>query len=307
MHGEMVDLSTRVGKLKLQNPTILASGILGETGPSLLKVLESGAAAVVTKSIGVEPRDGYPNPTVVELDYGLLNAMGLPNPGVDNFGDEIKAALQAEKPVIGSIFGKNEDEFVLLAKKMESYGARALELNLSCPHAKGYGAEIGADKEEVKNIVSAVKSNVNIPVFTKLSPNVTNIKEIAGAVENGKGDGIVAINTVKAMAIEPELGLPILSNKFGGLSGKAIKPIGLMCVYEIHEEVKIPIIGCGGVETGMDAVEYIMAGASAVQIGSAIRSRGLNVFKDVCQEMEAFMKSHDFASIGEMVGIAHKA
>jgi dihydroorotate dehydrogenase (NAD+) catalytic subunit len=300
-------LSTSIGKIQLENPTILASGILGETGESLDKVLCSGAAAVVTKSIGIEPRDGYANPTIVELENGLINAMGLPNPGIDNFVEELKIALKAGRPVIGSIFGKNEEEFVTLARKMESFGTHAVELNLSCPHAEGYGAEIGSDAIQVLKIVSAVKSNVDIPVFAKLSPNVANIKEIAQAVEKGNGDGIVAINTVKAMAIDPDLRIPILSNKFGGLSGKAIKPIGLRCVYEIFETVKTPIIGCGGVETGTDAVEYIIAGASAVQLGTAIWKRGTDVFRDVCNEIEAYMKAHDFSSIGEMIGIAHRA
>jgi dihydroorotate dehydrogenase (NAD+) catalytic subunit len=300
-----MDLSASIGELKLENPTILASGILGETGSSLTKILESGAAAVVTKSIGKEPREGYPNPTVVELEYGVVNAMGLPNPGIDNYADEVKTALKPGKPVIGSIFGKDSEEFVHLAKKMESFGTHALELNLSCPHAKGYGLEIGSDEKAVEDIVSSVKSNVGIPVFAKLSPNVTNIKGIAKAVEKGGGDGIVAINTVKAMVVEPELKMPLLSNGIGGLSGKAIKPIGLRCVYEIFEEVGIPIIGVGGIETGMDAVEYMMAGANAVEIGSAVRWRGPEVFGNVCQEIREFMSKNGFSSIGEMIGIAH--
>jgi len=299
-------LSTSIGSIKLENPTILASGIWGETGETLLKVLESGAGAAVTKSIGLEPRNGYPNPTVVELEFGMINAMGLPNPGIEDFGDELKTALKASKPVIGSIFGKDEEEFVTLAKKMESYGVHGLELNLSCPHAEGYGVELGSDAIQVMKIVHAVKSNVNIPVLAKLSPNVTDIKEIAHAVEKGNGDGIVAINTIKAMAINPELKMPILSNRFGGLSGRVIKPIGLRCVYEIFEEVKIPIIGCGGVESGTDAVEYIMAGACAVQIGSVSRLKGLEVFKEICNELGAFMNSHDYSSISEMIGVAHK-
>jgi dihydroorotate dehydrogenase (NAD+) catalytic subunit len=306
-YAQKMSLAAMIGKMELENPLILASGILGETGQSLLKVLEAGAGAVVTKSIGLEPRDGYPNPTVVELEYGMLNAMGLPNPGIDEYREEVRTALKADKPVIGSIFGKNDEEFSALAKKMESFGASALELNLSCPHAKGYGVEIGSDEGEVKRVVNAVKSQAGIPVFAKLSPNVTDIGAIARAVQDGGGDGIVAINTIKAMAIEPELKRPVLSNRFGGLSGKAVKPVGLRCVYEIFEHVDIPVIGCGGVESGRDAVEYIMAGAGAVQIGSAIRSRGLNVFREVNNGISEFMNKNGFSNIGEMVGIAHKA
>jgi dihydroorotate dehydrogenase (NAD+) catalytic subunit len=150
-----------------------------------------------------------------------------------------------------------------------------------------------------------VKSGVGIPVFAKLSPNVTNIKAIAKAVEKGGGDGIVAINPVKALVIEPELRMPVLSNEYGGLSGRAIKPIGLRCVYDIFEEVGIPIIGVGGIENGMDAVEYMMAGANAVEIGSAVRWRGPEVFGNVCKEIQAFMSENGFSSVGEMIGIAH--
>lgn len=302
----MVNISTTISDIKLKNPTMLAAGILGETGDSLIKVAKGGAGALVTKSIGLEPREGHPNPTFVETGHGILNAMGLPNPGIESYEEEVKKALKTGIPVIGSIFGGDAKEFETLAKKMENYGVNAIELNLSCPHAKGYGTELGHDKKKVEEITRAVKNVVNIPVFVKISPNVSNIVEIAKAVEDAGGDGIVAINTLKAMAINAELAMPILSNAVGGYSGPAIKPIGLRCVYEIKYATDLPIIGVGGILSGMDAVEYIMAGANAVQIGSGVYYRGEGIFKEICQQISEFMKKHGYRSIQEMVGIAGK-
>ena len=302
----MVDISTSISGLNLKNPTMLASGILGETGDSLLRIAKSGAAALLTKSIGIEAREGHANPTFVETEHGILNAIGLANPGIKEYGLEVKKALAARIPVIGSIFGANTKEFEQLSVKMEEYGVSALELNHSCPHAKGYGAELGHDKENVLEITRAVKDAVKIPVFVKLSPNVGNIGEIACAVEKAEGDGIVAINTVKAMAVNAEIGMPVLSNVMGGYSGPAIKPIGLRCVYEIKAAVNLPVIGVGGILTGKDAIQYIMAGASAVQIGSGVFYRGDGIFKEVCNEIEEFMDTHGYKTIKEMVGIARK-
>ncbi len=278
---------------------------MDEDAGSMKRVVGCGAGAVVTKSIGLKPRAGYPNPTIVELECGILNAMGLPSPGIKEYGEEINNFKKLKIPLIGSIFGSNSKEFIELGRKMQEYGADALELNMSCPHAKGYGLEIGSDPALVKEITSKVKSSVDLPVFVKLSSNVSDLKDIAKAVEKGGADGIVAINTVKAMKINLELRKPVLANKIGGYSGKAIKPIGVRCVYEIAETVDIPIIGVGGVTTGADALEYIMAGASAVQIGTGIYNRGLDVFEKVCNEIESWMKKHDVKKLSDLVGAAH--
>lgn len=290
----------------MRNPTILASGIMDEDAGSMQRIIDCGAGAIVTKSIGLKPREGYPNPTLIELEHGILNAMGLPNPGIENFGEEIVRSKKSKIPIIGSIYGANAKEFTELGQKMEDYGASALELNLSCPHAKSYGLEVGCDPKLVQEITSQIKDSVGIPVFVKLSPNVTNIVQIAEAAENGNANAIVAINTVKAMKIDLEIGKPILSNKIGGYSGKAIKPIGIRCVYEITENVDIPVIGVGGITTGEDAIEYFMAGASAVQIGSGIYYRELDIFKKICKEIENWMKTHDYKNISELIGVAHK-
>ncbi len=239
----MSSLNLDVASIHLKNPTMLASGIMDETGASMLKVARAGAGALVTKSIGLEPRKGYPNPTFLELENGYLNAMGLPGPGIDAFGDEIRDARSSGVPVIGSIFAATKDDFATLAKKMEGYGADGIELNLSCPHAKGYGMEIGIDPEIVRDIVTVVKRSVSVPVLAKLTPNTHRLVEVGRAVQEAGGDGIVAINTVKAMAISTEFRRPVLYNHIGGLSGPAIKPIGLRCVYELYSSLDLPIIG----------------------------------------------------------------
>jgi dihydroorotate dehydrogenase (NAD+) catalytic subunit len=278
---------------------------MDEDAGSMRRIISCGAGAIVTKSIGLEPRAGYPNPTVIELEHGVLNAIGLSNPGIIEFEEEIRKLKRSNVPLIGSIFGSNSNEFIELGKKMQSYGADALELNMSCPHAKGYGLEVGSDSKLVKEITSKVKESTDIPVFVKLSSNVTDIVKIAKAAEKGNADGIVAINSVKAMKIDIDLKMPVLSNKVGGYSGKAIKPIGVRCVYEIVKNVDIPVIGVGGVTTGEDAIEYIMAGASAVQIGSGIYYRDVDIFKKVCREMGSWMKDHGYKNLSELIGVAH--
>lgn len=301
----MVDLRAEIAGLKLRNPTMLASGFLDETGGSLIRVFRAGAGAVVTKSIGPEPREGYDNPTVVEIDAGLLNAVGLPNPGVEAFLPELKEALAGKALVIASVYGKDASEYAKVAARMADGGAAAIEMNLSCPHAKGLGSEIAQSEDAVREFTRAVRDAVSIPVFPKLSPNVSDISAFAVAAEKGGADGIVAINTVKAMAIAPELRMPVLANRFGGLSGPAIRPIGVRAVYDIYEKVDIPVIGVGGVDSGHAALEYLMAGARAVQIGTALIGQGLGVFERVTKELSSLLEDIGFRSAAEAVGVAH--
>ena len=301
----MTHLSVDICGLKLKNPTMLASGVFDETGKSMLVIAKAGAGAIVTKSIGKDPRIGHQNPTIVEVQSGLLNAMGLPNPGIDAYASEIREAKLGGIPVIGSVFGGTEEEIAVLAKAMAAAGADAIELNLSCPHAKGYGAEIGSTPERVESICRQSKKNVGIPVFAKLTPNTSSISELALAAERGGADAVVAINTLKGMAIAPEARMPILANRYGGLSGPAIRPVGVRCVYEIFEAVKIPIIGVGGIGSGRDALEYIMAGARCVQVGTALWTEGPEVFNKICREMLGFMEENGFESVTDMVGVAH--
>ncbi|KPV61689.1 MAG: dihydroorotate dehydrogenase 1B [Candidatus Bathyarchaeota archaeon BA2] len=304
MSGRLV---TEIAGLKLANPTMLAAGILGLTGSSLRSVVEAGAGAVVTKSVGLKPREGYPNPTVVQVECGLLNAIGLPNPGIHHFGEEIREAKEAGVPIIVSVYGFSSGDFAEVAKVAAGAGADALELNVSCPHVEEMGAEIGSDLDLVAEVVREVKKKVGKPVFVKLTPNVANIAEIARAAVEAGADAIVAINTVRAMAIEIETARPLLANRIGGLSGPAIKPIAVRCVYEVYREVDVPVIGCGGITTWRDAAEFMLAGASAVQIGTAIAFKGLGVFKSVARGIDAYVKKKGFGNVKEIVGLAHKS
>lgn len=285
----------------LKNPLMLAAGIMGTTGDSLKRIAQAGAGAVVTKSIGTEPRSGHSNPSMVEVDCGYLNAMGLPNTSYKNFQDEIDRAREGGVPVIASIFGGCSPDFSEIAKSLD---ADAFELNVSCPHAHGYGAEIGTDSTLVEDITHAVKTAVNVPVWVKLTPNVTDIKGIGLAAQHGGADAVVAINTVRGMAIDIESGYPILGNKFGGLSGRAIKPVAVKCVYDLYEVLDIPVIGVGGVSDWKDVVEFIMAGAKAVQIGSAI-GNNINIFNDISSCMEAFLEEKEW-TLDNIYGMAHE-
>jgi len=232
--------------------------------------------------------------------------MGLPNPSIEYFAGEITEAKTAGCPVIVSVYGFSAEEFVQVAKKAENAGADALELNASCPHVEKTGSEIGQDTMLLEEVVRAVKRETRIPVFVKLTPNVTDIVECAKAAEKSGADAVVAINTVRAMAINVETMKPILGNKFGGLSGPAIKPIALRCVYEIYRQVNVPIIGCGGVSDWRDAVEFMLAGAKAVQIGTAVAFKGLDVFQSVTKGIDAYLETKGFESVKEIVGLAHK-
>jgi len=299
-------LSINLAGLKLANPTVLASGILGLSADSLSNIVKGGVGAIVTKSVGLKPRKGYANPTIVQANCGLINAMGLPNPGIKEFVKEIREAKSFGVPVIVSVYGFSAEEYATVAKKAVDAGADAVELNVSCPHVKDTGSEIGQNPEILAEVIGKVKTSVEKPVFVKLSPNVTNIVEIAEVVANSGADALTAINTVKAMAIDPGTTMPILSNKIGGLSGLAIKPIAVRCVYEIYEKVKLPIVGCGGVTNWRDAVEFLLAGATAIQIGTAIAIKGPSVFRSVTRGINAYLKRKGFKSVDEIVGLSHR-
>ncbi len=299
-----VDLTAKIASLRLRNPFMLASGVLGNAGSILKRVAMAGAGAVVTKSIGLRPREGYLNPTIVEVDCGFVNAMGLPNPGVDAFIEELRIAKEGGVPVIASVFGSTADEYALVAHRLEEAGADAIELNLSCPHAGGL-LQFSQDPEKTYEVVSTVKSTVSVPVFAKLSAEVTNIVEIGRAAERAGADGVTAINTLRALVIDIELGRPVLSNVFGGLSGRAIKPIAVRCVYELYRELSIPVIGVGGIVSWSDAVEFFMAGASAVQVASGIAVRDLNIFRELIEGVVEFMERKGFGSLDELIGYAH--
>ena len=301
------DLTVNIAGLKLRNPTMVSSGVLGLSGLSLSRVWDAGVGAVVSKSLGLQSRKGYSNPTIVDVGCGILNAMGLPNPGVKDYINEIKVAKSnGVKIIIGSIYGSSPKEFSEAAKIIEASGVNAVELNLSCPNVESVGLEIGQDPNLVGAVVTAVKQSIRLPVFAKLTPNTSNIKVLARAAEAAGVDGLVAINTVRAMAIDIDTGRPILSNKIGGLSGPAIKPIAVRCVYEIAKTVKVPIIGCGGIMNWKDVVEFLLAGASAVQIGTAIAYKDFSIFGEVLKGIEHYLGKNRYSNIGDVVGLSHK-
>ena len=298
-------LEVDVAGLTLRNPTMLASGVLGTSAPMLVRVYRGGAGAVVTKSIGLKPRAGFPNPTIAEVEGGYINAMGLPNPGAREFAKEIKAVKKAGVTIIASVYGFTPDEFAKTATILEEAGSDAIELNLSCPHVEKTGAEIGSQPDVVSKVIKTVKGVTKVPVFAKIGTSYPNIPELARVIEKSGADGITAINTVKAIAIDVDTKRPILANVYGGLSGPVIKPIALRCVYEAYESVSIPIIGVGGVRSWQDAVQFILAGASAVQIGTAIAKRGLGIFKEIVTGLERYLEDQGLKSLREIVGLAH--
>ena len=301
------NISVSVAGLRLSSPTMLASGILGYSKHSFKRVEEHGAGAIVTKSAGLKPRVGHPGPTVVEVPCGLLNAMGLPNPGVEAVGEEVRAAkrMGVRIPIVASVYGFTVEEYVKASEVAAAF-ADAVELNLSCPTVEGTGVEMGQNPSEVKALVESVKAAVKKPVFAKLSPNVSSIVEVGRAAEEGGADALTAINTVKAMAINVDLMRPVLSVGVGGLSGPSIKPIAVRCVYELYESVGIPIVGCGGIAGWEDAVEMVLAGASAVQLGTGIKYKGLEIFREVNLGIKSYLSSRGFKRLEEIKGLAHK-
>lgn len=295
--------------LSLKNPLLLSSGILDLTAPLMKRVYENGAAVIITKGLSLKERQGHPNPTVIGTDKYVMNAIGLSNPSIFKFKNEIRELKKANIPVIVNIFAENAEKFAKTALKAEEYGADAVELNVSCPNiTKGemIGQIIGKNPSLVEEITRHVKETIKIPVIVKLTPNVDDITTIAKAAESGGADAISAINAVSGMLINIETKKPILTNLFGGVSGPAIKPVAIASVYKIYETVKIPIIGVGGITNGRDAIEMLMAGASAVAIGSAIYYRGIDVFRKIEKEMLEWMKENKVKSIKEIIGATHK-
>ena len=298
-------LETEFCNIKMKNPTMLAAGVLGSTAASLNWAARSGAGAVVTKSFGKEPNKGYVNPTTVEVTGGIINAIGLSNPGVENFRGELEK-LDGRVPGIASIYGATPQDFADIALQIQDT-VDAVELNVSCPHAMGgCGAAIGQDPNLTSEIVKAVKKAVEIPVIVKLTPNVTDIVEIAVSAEAAGCGALTMINSLgPGMKIDLETGKPILSNRFGGMSGPAVKPIALRCVFDVYEAVEVPIIGVGGVRDYRDVVEFLYAGARAVQVGTAVMYDGLDVFNKINKGLEKFMVQRGYRSIGEMIGRSH--
>src|SRR5512135_552650 len=289
------DLSVEICGIKLANPTVLASGILGLSEDLLIRVGEAGAGAVVSKSCGLKPRAGYPNPVVADWGGGLINAVGLSNPGVDLTLDEVRTAKRTLKSqgvaVIASIFAESVWDFGLVAQRISPAEPELIEVNISCPNVEHeFGQFFCASPYVAAQVTRRVKQSTDVPLIVKLSPNEANIAEIAKAVVDAGADAISAINTLgPGMVIDIESRAPIISNRIGGISGPAIHPIAVRCVNDIARAVRVPIVGIGGNTEARDGIEMIIAGAYAVGIGSAIYTQGLQVFGETTRGIEEYM------------------
>ena len=299
-------LETRISGLVLRHPVMNASGILGSGAKGFARLVRAGVAALVTKSFTREPRRGYPTPIAVPLPYGLLNAVGLSNPGAEALPKLLRYARGLGVPVVVSIAGSDEEEFAEVAAVAEESGASAVELNLSCPHARGRGLELGMDPGKVRSIVSAVASTVRVPVWAKLGMSDRLLDSASAALEAG-ARALVLINTIRAMRIDVWAKKPVLGNRVGGLSGPAIHPVAVRAVYEVYGETGADIVGVGGVEDWETAIELVLAGARAVQVGTAIVTRGEQVISEILEGMRKYLEITGAGSLEELVGAAHRA
>ncbi len=298
-------LSINIAGMELRNPTMLASGFLGISQAIFNRLYNADVGAIVSKSISSEPREGYRNPTVVCLEGGsYLNAVGLANPGAEAFSREI--ASNTYVPIIISLVGSSHHEFPAIINKFDDLNILGYEINLSCPHVAKMGIEVGDDPEMVTKIVKTVKSHTLKPVVVKVGIGNVDILDIARAANDAGANAITAINTIRAMTINIENGIPVLSNKIGGMSGKSLKSIAIRCVYEISKNIRVPVIGCGGIFSWEDAVEFMLAGASAVQLGSVIGYEGVGAFKKINLGLKSYLERKGLKNPLELVGLAHK-
>jgi len=303
-----MDLSTSVTGVKLKNPTLLASGILGVSRASLQNVIKNGAGGCVIKSISLEERPGHNAPNIISFEAGLLNAVGYSNPGVQDAKKEFVNLKKLDAPIVASIIGKDADEFAQMAEQLLPGEFSAVETVLSCPHTPGYGTLAGQNTPaNTEKITKAVRKKTKLPLFIKISPDSNPIGEVVKAAEAGGADAIVAVNTMgPGMVIDIQTGQPILDFKIGGVSGPALRPIAVRCIYDIRKAIKLPIIGVGGVTYGKDAIEMMMAGASAVEIGSGIFYRDVSIFKKICDEISEFMRQKKYDSLNDFINLTHK-
>lgn len=302
-----LSLEVSISNLKLTYPTMIASGILAVNVDVIARLARTEClGGIVTKSLTYNPRTGYSNPVVAGEECYLINAMGLPNPGYRAFIEEFKSRFKrgGNVKIVASIAASNPREALEMAGEVEDAKFDGLELNLSCPHAEKLGLEVGRDLRLVSDIVESATSTVNIPVLVKVGVSDVMVDAVKRAVDKGVS-GVVAINTVRGLAIDIYAKKPILSNVYGGVSGPAIKPIALAAVYELYREVEVPIIGCGGVDSWRAAVEMFLAGAIAVQVGTAILYKGLGVFREIVEGVSRYLEEEGFKSIMDIVGLAH--
>ncbi|MGN8645076.1 dihydroorotate dehydrogenase [Gracilibacillus sp. HCP3S3_G5_1] len=302
-----MNLATRLPGLTLKNPVMPASGCFG-FGKEYSQFYDlSELGAIIVKAATGEARYGNPTPRVAETSSGMLNAIGLQNPGVENIIEEELPFLRSfDTPIIANVAGSTVDEYVYVTKTLNrSKDIAAIELNISCPNVKEGGVQFGTDPILAKEVTDKVKEASDYPVYVKMSPNVSNIVEMAKAVAEAGADGLSMINTLTGMQINLKQRKPIIANKTGGLSGPAIKPIAIRMIYEVRQSLDIPIIGMGGIVTAEDALEFLLAGANAVAVGTANFQNPL-VCPDIISDLPSVLKKYGFESVEDAIGKGHR-
>lgn len=297
------DLSVELGPLRLSNPVLTASGTFGY-GLEFVPFLDlSDLGGLVTKGLSPRPRHGNPPPRIVETPAGMLNTIGLQNVGVDAFITEKLPELRAyDTAVIANVFGESESEYVEVCTKLEgAEGVAAIELNVSCPNVDKGGMIFGNEPGALERVTRACRDATSLPLIVKLSPNVTDIRDTARAAEQGGADILSLVNTFVGMAIDVERRRPVLARGSGGLSGPAIRPLAVWLTWQVHQAVDLPLIGMGGIVEAGDALEFILAGASAVQVGTANFIRPDAAIR-VLRDLEDYLRRHGIASVRELVG-----
>lgn len=306
-----VDTTVRLCGLTLPGPLVLASGIWGSSAETLVRVAHAGAGAVTSKSCSLEPRAGHPNPTVLDWGGGIINAVGLSNPGAAAEAEVLRQARRGLAPsgaaLIASVFGNTVEGFVAATRLVAAAAPDAIELNISCPNVQSeFGRPFALDRVTAAEVTAAVRTAYAGPMLVKLSPNAPDIADVARAVADAGADGLTAVNTLgPGMVIDVHAGRPVLSNRVGGVSGTALRPIALRCVYDIARATDLPIVGTGGVSSGRDAMAMIMAGAAAIGIGSALQVEGPAVFGRIQNELRALMRQEGYSQLSEFRGCAH--
>ncbi|TFB23271.1 dihydroorotate dehydrogenase [Filobacillus milosensis] len=300
-----MNLSVDLGGLQLKNPIMPASGCFG-FGKEFSQFYDlSELGAVVIKAATGEQRFGNPTPRVAETPSGMLNAIGLQNPGVDKIMEQELPFLDSyDTPIFANVAGSTLEEYVQVAEKLSQHPTiKALELNISCPNVKEGGIQFGTDPNLAYELTRAVKQVSKKPLFVKLSPNVTDITELARAVEEAGADGLSMINTLTGMAIDKQTRKPLIANETGGLSGPAIKPIAIRMIHQVREQTDLPIIGMGGICTADDVIEFLLAGSNAVAVGTANFHNPL-VCKEIIDELPEALKRYKFTSLDELREVA---
>ena len=305
----MADLSVEFCGVKFENPTVLASGVLGVTASCLKNAVRNGAGGVTTKSIWLEEHVGHKNPTMFGTKHYFLNAVGLSDGGIKKAQEETFPEYLEDKPapIIGNVVETTISKFAEITEKIDACGPDIIELNLGCPNVEGeHGKPFSCVAGDAAAVVKECRKRTKKPLIVKLTPNVSDISEVAMACAAEGADGFCAINTLYGMGIDIKLRRPILTNKSGGLSGPGIKPTAVKCVYDIFKATGLPIIGTGGVTTGEDAIEMMMAGARLVGMGTMVYYRGAEGFGEVAREMDEWCDANGVKDLEEIIGVATK-